>query len=556
MDSSGFLPLFFFITGGLSALGKGVAASAIGALLKKSGLRVAIRKVDPYLNIDSGLMSPYQHGEVFVTQDGRETDLDLGHYERFLDCDLEGADAITSGRLYARLLHKERSGGFLGKTVQMIPHLTDEIQGFFGERLDGLDVVIYEIGGTVGDIEGAPFLEAARQWRQRVGRERTFFVHMVWIPWIEAAQEMKTKLAQNSVKELQKAGIQPDLLLCRCDRALSLETKEKLSLFCNMPVQNILEAQDVDSLFSVPIHYKQAGFMSLIEQHLHWKPHHVDLSDYQQIVDFTQKRLSLPCIDLALVVKYPGFRDAYRSLHEALEHAGRLKHINLRVHWLDSELFEGPQAQDLCHERLQQMHGVLVPGGFGSRGIEGKIQAIRYARTHKKPFFGICLGMHLMAVETARYSAVLLEAQSQEFDLETAHPLVIPLDPTQRFDMNASQDVFDLHRRPMRLGSLPCHILPESLMQKIYGADRIQERHRHLYQVNPRYRETLEQGGLHVSAFSEDWHVIEALEHTDHPWFIGVQFHPEFQSKPLRGAPLFLSFIESMIQQAHKTLRL
>lgn len=545
-----------FVTGGLSALGKGIAASTAGLLFQRRGLSVAIRKIDPYLNIDSGLMGPYQHGEVFVTNDGRETDLDLGHYERFLGVDAHGEDATTGGRIFTRVFQKERAGLYLGRTVQMIPHVTNEIKSVFQERLEGLDMVIYEIGGTVGDMEGAALLEAARQMRQDLGALRTLFLHVVWVPMIQAAQEVKTKLAQNSVKELLRAGIQPDVLLCRCETALPVEAKEKLSLFCNVPVDHVIDAVDAKSLFSVPTQYHDAGLDRVMCAHFGILTSVPKLDDWTETARFFEKKSGTP-VSMAIVTKYPGFTDAFRSLHEALMHAALHWKVCLTVDWIDAELFEGPSAENALEKALGDKQGILIPGGFGERGTEGMMRVCRYARENLVPYFGICYGMHMAALEAVRTISGLKQASSEELDAQTAFPLISKIhgsvdgmDALQKSDSGMS-----VARSPMRLGSLAVHVSAHSRAMEVYNHAHVYERHRHLYSLNTAYRSELEKAGMRISGLSEDQNIIEIIERRDHPWFVAVQFHPEFKSKPFAPAPLFKAFVRAMVQTHPKNVR-
>jgi CTP synthase len=536
------LTKFIFVTGGVvSSLGKGIAASSLGALLQARGYSVRLRKLDPYLNVDPGTMSPLQHGEVYVTEDGTETDLDLGHYERFTGVCAHASDSTTTGKIYSTVLTKERRGDYLGATIQVVPHIIDEIKAFITAGLTGEDFIICEIGGTVGDIEGLPFLEAIRQLSNDLGRENTLFVHLTLLPYIAAAGELKTKPTQHSVKELLSFGIQPDILLCRSDRPISQEAKQKLGLFCNVRPERVIEAQDIDTIYQVPVSYHQEGLDLQVCRYFGLEAkENLDLSKWHTVAD----RIRHPDgqVNIAIVGKYVQLLDAYKSLSEALIHAGIANNVHVKLHWLDAA--DAGNFQD----GLAGMQGILVPGGFGERGIEGKLRAIRIAREKKIPYLGICLGMQLAVIEAARNLAGLTEASSTEFG-PTLDPIVGM--------MTEWMDGKMLHQRSqegdlggtMRLGAYPCDIKEGSLAHKIYGATSIYERHRHRYEVNMTYHDRLESVGLHFTGLSPDRQLPEIIERQDHPWFVGVQFHPELKSRPFDPHPLFVSFVAAAIHQ-------
>ncbi|WP_445172434.1 CTP synthase [Microcoleus sp.] len=524
---------FVFVTGGVvSSIGKGIVAASLGRLLKSRDYSVSILKLDPYINVDPGTLSPFQHGEVFVTQDGAETDLDLGHYERFTDTSMSRLNSVTTGSIYQAVINKERRGEYQGSTVQVIPHITNEIK----ERIHRVakntnpDVVITEIGGTVGDIESLPFLEAIRQFRKDVGRQNVLYMHVTLIPWIPAAGEMKTKPTQHSVKELRSIGIQPDILVCRCDRPLSLGMKQKLSEFCNVPEECVITAQDAKSIYEVPLMMEQEGLAEQSINLLHLEPRQPDLTQWQTLV----KRLYSPNhkIDIALVGKYVRLNDAYLSVVEALRHAAISIGGDLNLHWINSEDLESGKPENY----LKNINGILVPGGFGIRGVDGKIAAIEYAKHHKIPFLGLCLGMQCAVIEWARHTAQLEDANSAEFDPDTTNP-VINLLPEQ-------QDVVDLGGT-MRLGLYPCRVNPDTLAFKLYQKEVIYERHRHRYEFNNAYRNLFLESGYAVSGTSPDGRLVEMIELPNHPFFIACQFHPEFQSRPSAPHPLFQGFIQA-----------
>ena len=528
---------YIFVTGGVvSSLGKGIAASSIGYLLESRGLRVTLQKFDPYLNVDPGTMSPFQHGEVFVTDDGAETDLDLGHYERFTHARLTQANNWTSGRIYERILAKERRGDYLGKTVQVIPHVTNEIKAAIQKvSTDDVDVVIVEIGGTVGDIESLPFLEAIRQMRHELGRENCIFVHVTLVPWIAAAGELKTKPTQHSVKELRGIGIQPDLLLCRTETDLSSELKEKIALFCDVRREAVIAARDVSSVYQVPLSFAQEGVDEIILQSLGMDARPRDLKAWEEMLE----RLRNPKgeVTIGIVGKYVGHEDSYKSLREALLHGGLDHSARVIIRWVEAEDIDRSSA----HAQLRDLDGILVPGGFGIRGIEGMIEAIRYAREEKVPYFGICLGMQTMVIEFVRHVCEREKAHSTEFDPATPHRIF--------FKLRELKGVEDLGGT-MRLGAWPCRLAPGSLAEQAYGRRDISERHRHRYEFNLEYKEAIEARGMIVSGETPDGAYVEICELPDHPWFLGCQFHPEFKSKPLEPQPLFRAFVGAAYHRA------
>ncbi len=522
-----------FVTGGVvSSIGKGIVGASLGRLLKSRDYSVSILKLDPYINVDPGTLSPFQHGEVFVTQDGAETDLDLGHYERFTDTSMSRLNSVTTGSIYQAVINKERRGEYQGSTVQVIPHITNEIK----ERIHRVakntnpDVVITEIGGTVGDIESLPFLEAIRQFRKDVGRQNVVYMHVTLIPWIPSAGEMKTKPTQHSVKELRSIGIQPDILVCRCDRPLSLGMKQKLSEFCNVPEECVITSQDAKSIYEVPLMMEQEGLAQQTLNLLQLEHRQPDLHQWQTLVN----RLYSPNhkIDIALVGKYVRLNDAYLSVVEALRHAAIAIGCDLNLHWINSEDLESGNLDNY----LKDINGILVPGGFGVRGVDGKIAAIEYAKHNKIPFLGLCLGMQCAVIEWARHTAQLKDANSAEFDPDTSNP-VINLLPEQ-------QDVVDLGGT-MRLGLYPCRVNPDTLAFKLYQKEVIYERHRHRYEFNNAYRNLFLESGYAVSGTSPDGRLVEMIELPNHPFFIASQFHPEFQSRPSTPHPLFQGFIQA-----------
>lgn len=537
---------FVFITGGVvSSLGKGIAAAALAALLQARGYTVRPRKLDPYLNVDPGTMSPTQHGEVFVTDDGAETDLDLGHYERFTGVPATRADNATTGRIYSEVIAKERRGGYLGATVQVIPHITDAIKETITRDLDGVDFALIEIGGTVGDIESLPFLEAIRQLANEVGEKRSMFAHLTLVPWLPSAGELKTKPTQHSVKELLSVGIQPQMLLCRCDRPIPENERRKIALFCNLRPEAVIPALDVDTILAVPLAYHAEGMDRVVLRHfgLPEEPP-PDLSRWHDILE--RVRQPEGEVRVAIVGKYTDLPDSYKSLAEALAHGGIAHRVRVRLDWVDSEIFEQPDAV----ARLEGVHGILVPGGFGERGTEGKIEAVRFARERRVPFLGICFGMQMAVIEAARHLAGLPGASSTEFG-PCADPVVgLMTEWTRGTHTERRGEDGDLGGT-MRLGAYPAMLAEGSLARAIYGgAATIQERHRHRYEVNIRYRERLEAAGMRFSGLSPDGLLPEIIELPDHPWFIGVQFHPELKSKPFDPHPLFAAFIGAAIRQA------
>ena len=532
-----------FITGGVvSSLGKGIAAASIGCLLESRGLRVTLQKFDPYLNVDPGTMSPFQHGEVFVTDDGAETDLDLGHYERFTHAKLTQAHNVTSGRIYERILAKERRGDYLGKTVQVIPHVTNEIKDAIRKiATDDVDIIIAEIGGTVGDIESLPFLEAIRQLRHELGRDNCVFIHVTLVPWIAAAGELKTKPTQHSVKELRSLGIQPDILLCRTETDLSREIKEKIALFCDVDKSAVIAARDVDSVYQVPSNFAQQGVDEKILQLLGMTPPERDLSAWENMID----RLRHPVdeVTIGIIGKYVDYEDSYKSLKEALLHGGLSHRLAVGLRWIEAEGITAETAE----RQLGELDGIVVPGGFGTRGIEGMIEAVRYVREEKVPCFGICLGMQTMVIEFGRTLCGLENAHSTEFDPGTPHRMF--------YKLRELKGVEDLGGT-MRLGSWPCKLAEGSLAHSAYGATEVHERHRHRYEFNREYEGAITSRGMAITGATPDGLYVEICELPDHPWFLGCQFHPEFKSKPLEPQPLFVSFIGAAYEQHKKLVRM
>ncbi|MFT5180618.1 MAG: CTP synthase [Alphaproteobacteria bacterium] len=536
---------FIFITGGVvSSLGKGLASAALGALLQARGYRVRVRKLDPYLNIDPGTMSPIEHGEVFVTDDGAETDLDLGHYERFTGVAATKSDNVTTGRIYSDVLGKERRGDYLGGTVQVIPHVTDAIKKFVVADLHDEDFIICEIGGTVGDIESLPFLEAIRQLGNELGSNRAMFIHLTLVPYLQAAGELKTKPTQHSVKELQSVGIRPDMVVCRCDRPIPEAQRNKIGLFCNIRPEAVVPALDVDTIYQVPIDYHEDGFDSQVLQHFGLSTTPVpNLDAWRHIVS----RIREPDgeVKIAVVGKYTDLPDAYKSLSEALSHGGIANNARVNLDWISSETFE----EEDTVEQLSDVHGILVPGGFGERGAEGKMRAARFAREHKLPYFGICFGMQMAVIEAARNLAGMPEAGSTEFGPCT-DPVVGLMTEWQRGDSLERRASGDNMGGTMRLGAYPAYLEERTHIAEIYGMTEIAERHRHRYEVNINYREALEAAGMKFSGMSPDGTLPETIELVDHPWFIGVQFHPELKSKPFDPHPLFSSFVAAALAQS------
>jgi CTP synthase len=538
---------FIFITGGVvSSLGKGLMAASLAALLQARGYRVRIRKFDPYLNVDPGTMSPYQHGEVYVTDDGAETDLDLGHYERFTGVASRQSDNVTSGRIYQSIIQRERRGDYLGATVQVIPHVTDAIKEFARAEIDDLDFVLCEIGGTVGDIESLPFMEAIRQLRNDLGRDMTCFVHLTLVPYIAAAGELKTKPTQHSVRDLTSLGIQPDVLVCRCERELPESDRAKIALFCNVALDAVIPALDAPSIYAVPIQYSAAGLDAAVLKSFNLELGTApDLRRWHDIVD----RLENPEgeVTIGVVGKYVGLPDAYKSLHEALIHGGIANRVKVNVRWLDAELFEQDEAEIAA--KLEPMNAILVPGGFGERGSEGKIASVTFARERKVPYFGICLGMQMACIEGARNTAGIANASTTEFG-PTDEPVVGMITEWMSAEGIQKREQGGDMGGTMRLGAYEALLAGNSHASAIYGAADISERHRHRYEVNVHYRDALEKGGLVFSGMSPDGELPEIVERPDHPWFVGVQFHPELKSKPFDPHPLFASFIEAALKQS------
>ena len=546
---------FVFVTGGVvSSLGKGIAAASLAAILESRGLKVTLIKLDPYINVDPGTMSPFQHGEVFVTDDGAETDLDLGHYERFIETRMKQANNFTTGRIYQSVLEKERRGDYLGKTVQVIPHVTNEIQEFIKRGAgigtpDAVQVAICEIGGTVGDIESLPFLEAVRQLSLKLGPNNSAFVHLSYLPWIAAAGELKTKPTQHTVQKLREIGIQPDALLCRADRAIPQDEKEKISLFTNVPLWGVISMPDVDTIYKVPRLLHEQGLDGLICDKLRLNTRPANLQRWDSLVH----KINHPkgSVRIAMVGKYVDLSDSYKSVNEALRHAGLVNGVQVQISYIDSETLT---AQTVA-ERLAGFDGVLVPGGFGARGVEGKICAARYARESKTPYLGICLGMQVATIEYARHKAGLKNANSTEFDAHTPEPVIALIDEWEDADGSIQKrDAQSDLGGTMRLGAQTSDVQPGTLAHQIYG-DTVTERHRHRYEANTKYLDKLREAGLVISALTQREHLTEIIElpQSEHPWFIGVQFHPEFKSTPWAGHPLFNAFIRAAMQRHGQT---
>jgi CTP synthase len=530
---------YIFVTGGVvSSLGKGIAAASLGRLLVERGLRVTMLKFDPYLNVDPGTMSPFQHGEVFVTDDGAETDLDLGHYERFIDRALSQSNNVTTGRIYSNVITKERRGEFLGATVQVIPHITDEIKAAVRRVSPETDVVIVEVGGTVGDIESLPFLEAIRQFRHDVGRENAIFVHLTLLPFIAAAGELKTKPTQHSVRELMQIGIQPDILIVRTDRPISDDIKRKIALFCNVEFGAVVESPDVQTIYEIPLKFHEQGFDDIVLKKFGIEQPEPNLAAWRELV----QRVVEPRqrVRIAVVGKYTQYADSYKSVQEALIHGGIANDVGVDIEWLSSEEFLDPNR---ASQTLRSIDGLLVPGGFGVRGVEGMVEAIRHARESKLPFFGICLGMQTAIIEFARNVCGLDDSHSSEFAPECDNP-VISL-------MESQQHVTDMGGT-MRLGAYPCRLARGSLAVEVYGQAEVSERHRHRYEVSNKYRDLFVQNGMKLSGLSPDGSLVEIVELSNHPWFIGCQFHPELQSRPTRPHPLFAGFIAAAAKAKHQ----
>ncbi len=523
-------PKYIFVTGGVvSSLGKGIAAASLGRLLVERGFRVTMMKLDPYLNVDPGTMSPFQHGEVFVTDDGAETDLDLGHYERFLDRPLSQANNITTGRIYSNVITKERRGEYLGSTVQVIPHITDEIKAAVKRIAPGNDVVLVEVGGTVGDIESLPFLEAIRQFRREVGKENALFVHLTLVPYIAAAGEVKTKPTQHSVRELMEIGIQPDFLICRSEKPLQDDVKRKIALFCNVDFGAVIESPDVPTIYEIPLSFEQQGFAHRVMERLHLTAPTPSLTKWRAMVQHITKPHAR--VKICVVGKYTDYIDSYKSVQEALIHGGIANDVGVDLAWTSSDLFTSPER---AREILSSYHGLLVPGGFGVRGVEGMVEAIRAARELSIPFFGICLGMQAAIIEFARHVLHLGDSHSSEFAPECSDPVISLMD--------SQRDVTDMGGT-MRLGAYPCRLQRGSKAAEVYGQSEVSERHRHRYEVSNRYRDTLIEHGMRLSGVSPDDSLVEMIELPSHPYFIGCQFHPELQSRPLRPHPLFAGFV-------------
>ncbi len=524
-----------FVTGGvLSSIGKGITASSIGTLLESRGLKVTIQKLDPYLNVDAGTMNPYQHGEVFVTDDGAETDLDLGHYERFTHSIMTRLNNVTSGQIYQEVITKERKGEFLGATVQVIPHVTDTIKEKIKQIASGVDVAIVEVGGTVGDIEGLPFLEAIRQIGIEFGKVNVVYVHVTYVPFVKSAGELKTKPTQHSVKELRAIGIQPDIIVCRSERALTRKVRRKISLFCNVKEEEVIAAKDLSTIYEVPIVLKREKIDEIILSKLQLPAGKADISDWERIVQRIKKP-SRGSVGIAVVGKYVELPDAYKSIVESFVHAGAYNDVRVNVEWVDAELLDREEPDSF----LSGASGILVPGGFGERGVEGKIKAIGFARENGIPFFGICLGMQCAVIEFARNVAGMKDAHSSEFSSSTPYPVI---------DLMESQRGVSVKGGTMRLGAYPCVLREGTRSFEAYGRKRISERHRHRYEFNNAFREALEEKGLVVAGTSPDGSLVEIVELKDHPWFVGVQFHPEFKSRPWNPHPLFREFVRAAME--------
>ena len=534
MSSSGSGTKYIFVTGGVvSSLGKGIAAASLGRLLVERGLSVTMQKFDPYINVDPGTMSPFQHGEVFVTDDGAETDLDLGHYERFIDRSLSQQNNVTTGRIYQTVIAKERSGQYLGSTVQVIPHITDEIKSAIRRPAPGHDVVITEVGGTVGDIESLPFLEAIRQFRQEIGRDNALFIHLTLVPYIAAAGEVKTKPTQHSVRELMQIGIQPDILICRSERPLSPDIRRKIALFCNVDFSCVVESPDVASIYEVPVRFHEQGLDGVVCERLRLETPEPDLGEWDQIVERVLRPTN--AVKIAVVGKYTDLHDAYKSVQEALIHGGIANDSRVEIVWLGSDQFtDAARAAEL----LQGVDGLLVPGGFGERGVEGMVEAIRWARENSLPFFGICLGLQVAIIEFARNVCQLPDVNSTEFQPDCTSPVI---------SLMASQREVTSMGGTMRLGAYTARLRPGSRVAQAYGTTEISERHRHRWEVSNAYRDVLAEFGLRLSGQSPDGGLVEVIELPDHPWYVGCQFHPELKSRPTRPHPLFTAFVQAAL---------
>lgn len=531
------LTKYIFVTGGVvSSLGKGITAASLGRLLKSRGFSVVIQKFDPYINIDPGTMSPYQHGEVFVTDDGAETDLDLGHYERFLDRNLSQSSNVTAGRIYNSVIRKERRGEYQGGTVQVIPHITNEIKDYI-QRVaveETPNIVITEIGGTVGDIESLPFLEAIRQFKTDIGRENVLYIHVTLVPYLKAAQELKTKPTQHSVKELRSIGIQPDIIVCRSEEPLFRELKDKIALFCDIDKDAVIEVVDAESIYQVPLMLEEQGMAEIVSSHLNIPHRTPSLDEWKRVVStyFNPQKT----VQVAVVGKYVDLKDAYLSIAEALCHGGLAHETNVQITWVDAEKLEDKNAGDV----LGGVQGIVIPGGFGSRGIPGKAKAAAYARENQIPFLGVCLGMQCAVIEFARSVCGLKGANSKEFDSHTPHPV---------FSLRPGQEKLEESERTMRLGKYPCKLVPDSKAYAAYGKEMVEERHRHRYEFNNDYRELITEKGMRVTGTSPDGRLVEIIELPKHPWFVACQFHPEFKSRPNRPHPLFRDFIAAVLKE-------
>ncbi len=537
---------YIFVTGGVvSSLGKGIAASAMGALLEARGLKVTIQKLDPYINVDPGTLSPFQHGEVFVTDDGAETDLDLGHYERFTSTRMSQNNNFTTGKIYYNVLLKERRGDYLGETVQVVPHITDEIKNAIKAVSKDFHVVIVEIGGTIGDIESLPFLEAIRQFRYDVGRENVIYVHLTLVPFIATAGELKSKPTQHSVKELRAIGIQPDLLICRTDKPLSQSIKKKIALHCNLDIDAVISANDVASIYEVPVALHEEGMDSLAVKKLSLKSKAPDLSSWADVIRKTKEPIDK--VTIAMVGKYVDLKDSYKSLYEALCHGGIANNVKIEIEWVEAEEIEKSGADKF----LADVDGILIPGGFGERGIEGKIDAATFARKKKIPFLGICLGMQCAVIEFARNVCKMEDANSTEFEKDCSYPVIYLIEEWYDFRNQAIQrrDLSSDKGGTMRLGEYPCILEESTIASKTYEVNEISERHRHRYEFNNKYIDTLKKNGLVISGMSPDKQLVEIIEIKDHPWFFGCQFHPEFKSRPLKPHPVFKAFVGAAFKE-------
>ncbi|MFN7039158.1 MAG: CTP synthase [Alphaproteobacteria bacterium] len=541
---------FIFITGGVtSSLGKGLATASLGALLQARGFKVRMRKLDPYLNVDPGTMSPMQHGEVFVTDDGAETDLDLGHYERFTGINAKAGDNLTTGKIYLELIQKERRGDYLGGTVQVIPHVTDLIKEFIVKNTEEYDFVLCEVGGTIGDIEGLPIFEAIRQLGYELGTDKAIFIHLTLVPYIKAARELKTKPTQHSVKELRSIGIQPNILLCRADREIPESDLKKIALFCNLPKENVIPALDVQTIYQAPIDLHKQKFDTQVLKAFNMQSQKdVDLSIWKDIVD----RINYPAgsVKIAIIGKYTKLRDAYKSLREALTHAGIALNTKIEVKWINSRKLE----KENLKEKLSDIQGILIPGGFGSEGTEGKLLAITYARKNNIPFLGICLGMQLAIIEIANNICKIPDASSSEFR-DCANPVIELMSNWIKEEQHETRSKSNDLGGSMRLGSYPCKLLENTLAASVYGEKQINERHRHRYEFNMHYKEQLEKAGVVFSGISPDGNLTEIIELKDHPWFMAVQFHPELKSRPFDAHPLFYGFIKAAIEYKNLTAK-